>query len=373
MEREILLSIIIPIHNGEKTLNQCLTSVLNSTHKNIELLLINDRSSDDSEKIINQYAENDARIIKLNTAGLKGGLSCARNVGLKHANGEYVTFVDCDDYIVDDIYKKIIDVLKYETIDILDFNFFFNVDGNIIKHNHNSLPQNAIIDEQTIKELILPVLINIDKRTEFFIDNFVWNKIFRKEIILKQSILFDENRLKWEDRPFIINFIKNAHSFYSLSDYGYYYNCCSNTNHVSQKFDSRLLNVIADSINEYKELFKNDYNFYSDYSVKYYCNLLIQSSLEIVSHKTNSKEDVISIFNSVYIDDTITTMFSLYTPTNIKHIIFKRQILNRTWGSLFNTMDKLNKYTTWKKANPIIKYINMVHEFIKYRISLLRK
>lgn len=97
MEKEPLISIIIPIYNVEKYLRRCIDSVINQTYKNIEILLVDDGSPDSSGEICEQYKKNDDRVYVFHKKN--GGLSDARNYGIKYAKGKYITFIDSDDYI----------------------------------------------------------------------------------------------------------------------------------------------------------------------------------------------------------------------------------------------------------------------------------
>ena len=94
-----LISIIVPVYNAEKTLNRCVSSILSQTFQDWELLLIDDGSTDRSGKLCDEYAAKDQRIKVFHKKN--GGVSSARNIGLDHAKGQWVTFVDCDDWIVD--------------------------------------------------------------------------------------------------------------------------------------------------------------------------------------------------------------------------------------------------------------------------------
>ena len=91
------ISVIVPIFNVEKYLKECLESIINQTFKDIEIICINDGSTDNSLDILNQYAEKDNRIKVITQSNQ--GLSAARNTGIKYANGEYISFIDSDDYI----------------------------------------------------------------------------------------------------------------------------------------------------------------------------------------------------------------------------------------------------------------------------------
>ena len=100
------ISVIVPIYNTEKYLKRCFDSILSSTYENLEVILVDDGSPDNSGKICDEYAARDSRIRVIHKKN--GGLSSARNAGLDIATGDYVTFVDSDDYIASDIYEKLV-------------------------------------------------------------------------------------------------------------------------------------------------------------------------------------------------------------------------------------------------------------------------
>ena len=110
------LSIIIPIYNVEQYIEQCLVSILNKTYKDIEIILVNDGSKDNSMKIIKKYL-SDKRIKVINKKN--GGLSSARNVGLKIATGEYIAFVDSDDWIRIDKLVELYNIIQNEKLDLI--------------------------------------------------------------------------------------------------------------------------------------------------------------------------------------------------------------------------------------------------------------
>ena len=101
-----LISVIVPVFNVEKYLEKCIESIRNQTYKNLEILLINDGSTDKSLEICNKYLEIDDRIVLLNKEN--GGLSSARNFGIDNAKGEYITFVDSDDFIHELMYETLV-------------------------------------------------------------------------------------------------------------------------------------------------------------------------------------------------------------------------------------------------------------------------
>ena len=113
---EELISIIVPVYNVEKYLEKCVDSIINQTYKNIEIILVDDGSKDNSGKICDIIKEKDERIKVIHKQN--GGLSDARNAGLKIAKGTYIGFVDSDDYIAEDMYQTLYSLSKEKNADI---------------------------------------------------------------------------------------------------------------------------------------------------------------------------------------------------------------------------------------------------------------
>lgn len=178
----IKVSIIVPVYNVEKYLEKCLDSLTNQTLKNIEIIIVNDGSPDDSQKIIDKYTTKHKNIksyIKEN-----GGLSDARNFGIEKATGEYIAFVDSDDYVTTDMYEKMYQKAKSGNFDIVvcDLNYIY-------------------------EDKIVPAYSNIEKdttnikKTMLNIYPAAWNKIFKKSLF-NNGIQFKKN-VWFEDVEFI--------------------------------------------------------------------------------------------------------------------------------------------------------------------------
>ncbi len=154
-----IVSIIIPVYKSEKYLKECLDSCVNQTEKNIEIICVNDCSPDGSEKIIKNYLKKDSRI-KLINLDKNSGPGTARNAGVEQATGEYIWFVDSDDYIDLNACKNIYDIASKDDLEIIRFNalIFENIDDGkkIIKsHYLSTWPINKIFTNDEIK--LLPV------------------------------------------------------------------------------------------------------------------------------------------------------------------------------------------------------------------------
>ena len=218
------LSIIIPVYNAEKYLNKCLDSIINQTYKDIEIILINDGSIDNSLKICKEY-EEDSRIVIIDKNN--NGVSEARNDGLKRATGEYVTFVDADDWLDLNTCETIMNVLNNNNYDLLLFPY-------IREYNNKSLPRNLFnsnvivfsnyndVNNKIYKNLIGP-LNEIDDPVQMEILNSVWGKVYRRKII-KNIRFVDYKTTIGEDLLFNIDSIKNVGNAIYISDIYYHYN-----------------------------------------------------------------------------------------------------------------------------------------------------
>ena len=188
------VSVIIPVFNAEKYLSQCIESVLSQTCYGLELILVNDGSTDQSEKIISDYI-NDDRVIYIKQENK--GVSAARNVGLSHASGEYIVFVDADDCLVpDSLYKR---VAQAEKTDLLISNYYRLKDASVKEK------EEYINEEKNLS--VVEALWSISPKSTIGYQGYLWNKVFRKEVIKKNSIQFDLSVAYGEDRLFIGQYI----------------------------------------------------------------------------------------------------------------------------------------------------------------------
>ena len=166
------VSVIVPVYNVEKYLKQCLDSIVDQTLEDLEIVLVDDGSVDSSGTICDEYAKKDSRIEVIHKAN--GGLSDARNVGISKAKGRYIGFVDSDDYIKEDMYEILLNLIKKYDADVSICNLYDVIDGNeCIRNKENGIREYSRLD--ILKEVLL------DKN----IQSYAWNKLYEKE-------LFDE-------------------------------------------------------------------------------------------------------------------------------------------------------------------------------------
>lgn len=199
-----LLSVIIPAYNVEEYLSRCIDSVINQSYQKLEIIIINDGSTDNSRSVCEEYAHADSRILLINKEN--GGQSSARNIGLEIAKGDYITFVDSDDYIDLDTYAVNMDFLiENQHIEILQFP---------VKYSNRKL-----------KAPDKPHLISGEKNifanwwTNDIITSSMCDKIFQKEVF--KTIRFPEGQI-YEDHFLIVDLSETVQNVY-LSNKGCYH------------------------------------------------------------------------------------------------------------------------------------------------------
>lgn len=182
-----LISIIVPVYNVEKYLEECIDSILNQTYKNLEIILVDDGSTDKSGIICEDYAKIDSRIKVIHKKN--GGLSDARNVGIDKALGEFIIFVDSDDYIDKDMCQILINYVCEYNVDIVSCNFKKVFDNNIEEDNITYFKEKIKIltKEEVLKEYFVTLA------PEIFA---TWNKLYNRNIFFSEKkIRFPLNRL----------------------------------------------------------------------------------------------------------------------------------------------------------------------------------
>lgn len=203
----MLLSIIVPIYNVEKYIKKCLDSIEAQKTNNIEIICIDDGSTDNSGFICEQYAKKDKRFKVFHKKN--GGVSSARNLGLEKATGEYIAWIDPDDYISDDWYFNIEPLLSFN-IDIIFFDYV------ILKDNKKIIKKYDNISKYIDVDLFLDEIVMDQK-----IENQLWQKIFKRELF--KNILFPQNVKTMEDYAVLHKVVLKAKKIYYLSKILYFY------------------------------------------------------------------------------------------------------------------------------------------------------
>ena len=239
---ECKLSIIVPVYGVEKYIDKCLNSLVKQSLKEIEIIVVNDGTKDNSQKIIDKYVKEYPDKIK-SYIKENGGQGSARNYGLKKATGEYIGYVDSDDFVEKDMYKKLYNKAKKNNYDIV-------VCGN---YNVSEDYQNKNIDAFINN-------YNTDLENIFFGKMAVWNKIYKRDILIKNKLEFKE-KVWYEDLAFTLKAIMNSNTFAFIDEplYDYLIREGSTMNNSNVQRNLEILDAFDDILSYIKHNKKEEY------------------------------------------------------------------------------------------------------------------
>ena len=312
------VSIIIPVYNTENCINKCLQTIVNQTYKNIEIIVIDDGSSDNSANICDKYENMDKRIKVIHKGN--EGTSIARNIGINVATGNYIAFVDSDDYVKDN-YIEILLKNILETGSDLSVCNYINVKDHKTEIEYFQKNIRILNKEECYNEMII--------NTKFA--GYVWNKLYSTQI-LKQMNNTYFNEYVVEDFEFNTRYIKYCKKICYTEDILYYYYRNNNGITGSFKINDKILNGIEAYESILKEYDCNQIK-YRDY-VAYFA-LKYQLNINYRIHILNYKTDFLIINNNLY-----------------------RRVMK---SKIIKIKDKINIFITYKL--PVISYN------IKYKIK----
>ena len=340
------ISVIIPIYNGEKYIVKCLNSVLEQSYKTLEIICINDGSSDNTDKILNQYRIKDNRIIVINKENT--GVSNSRNIGLSIATGKYITFVDIDDWLEKNSIKMMYEMIIKNDVDCIRTNYqIINSDNQIncmgesFYSNENIYPH----DKYFVKNLMIDLLKGKFKCYTCLL-------LIKNEIIIDNKIMFCEDVRFCEDKIFYFDILSNINSIRILNNptYNYFINNESVTRNP-YKYENNLLDVLK-TVHVISEKTKSQSRFmYLEKKIKTYtlkdvsyllfqiynalgikksienynkvkCNQIFKKCVKESSYFCNDMKGFIDIF-LIKIDSVMLLMIYYKLKKNFKKIIKK--------------------------------------------------
>lgn len=244
-----VFSLIIPVYNTELEIERCMNSILNQTYNNFELLCIDDGSTDHSLSICRQFAQNDRRIQVFSQSN--AGVSAARNLGLKHANGDYTLFIDSDDWIEQRTLLLINEKLDKYKPDILVFGIckdFYEKDA-LVKSEIKSCGELRFFVNEQIDENWRYMLNTLDMESSC-------NKVFKRSVVEKHQIRFDEQMIVFEDFNFVLDYLSKVEYGICLLPESLYHYCFPLLVSPSQR--RKKLNLVNDVSTVVKKT--NDYS-----------------------------------------------------------------------------------------------------------------
>ena len=214
------ISVIVPVYNNDQFLSRAIDSILEQGYSDFEVIVVNDGSSDNSEDVAKSYASKDSRVKLINKEN--GGVSSARNCGLREARGDYLIFIDSDDYVLPGYFQSIYDHINKNSPDLIVYNYKFFKEGVFHEvHKDYLIKNNNVISAEE----------GIDKLLKNIIPASVCMGAFRKEVI--KDLRFNENLRYGEDLLFLFSFIKKAKSI--NMDCGFFYIYMKDTGGVTTR------------------------------------------------------------------------------------------------------------------------------------------
>ena len=340
-----LISIIIPIYNVKDNLNRCLDSVIKQSYTNLEIILIDDGSSDGSENICDEYANLDKRIKVIHKKN--EGVSSARNTAINIATGKYIAFVDSDDWLENDCINTLYNEIINQKVDIVRGNYYIDDEnnicgvGNLLEFSNEKIDKNNDIKENLLKNILNGKFLS-----------YVWLLLINRNKLINKKIYFKEKISMIEDTIFYIELLTSDMSMYISNKKIYHY-------YNNQKSITKSLNNILN-------------NIYTILNVNY----ILKDILE--RNKYNNLYEV--VINTAHCNMIMNMLFTLYKRKikdnfEIKNIIYEL-LKNKNFINIINNMDLKVipihfKLQSWcvknKKVNILLKYykIRVLFSMIK--------
>ncbi|WP_051560558.1 glycosyltransferase family 2 protein [Clostridium beijerinckii] len=313
----IELSIIIPIYNVEKYLRNCLDSVINQTLDSIEIIMVNDGSTDNSGRICEEYNRKYANIRLISQRNK--GLGAARNEGIRHARGRYIGFVDSDDYILKDMYKEMLSVAMGDDLDLI----ICAVKMYYEESKKQRIIENIINEENIIarKELIKHILSRK-------IQCFAWNKIYKRELF--DGIKYEEG-VYYEDMFTMYNIALRCKKAKVITKPFYIYR--QRENNITSKVSLKHINDFNLAVEKVSNKFING-EFYDNNLLMAFNIISLNTSLDLYIRQKNftNKEiykDYKEVYNGFQKYNLLEIIINKYIPFKYKknYILFKIGIL----------------------------------------------
>ena len=265
------ISVIIPVYNCEDKIKRCVDRILAQGIKELEIILVNDGSIDNSAEVCNQIMKNEPRVKVIHQKN--AGISEARNAGMKKAVGKYIIFVDADDYLTKNpIYEKAINILEKENVEVVTWLWQYEQQGKYVvsKKKINNIPYGKISGKS-----FLDILYKGNYANGMVVG--VWNKLYKRELVENEYFKYRYN----EDDDWSIRVLSKVSGVYSLNEFGYVYT--ENVNSLThQKFSGKEYNML-DILRDREVLIKDD-DLLRIETLKLYCNLYIEYYYKAVQY-----------------------------------------------------------------------------------------
>lgn len=337
----VKLSIIVPVYNVEKYLKKCLDSLINQTLAEIEIICVNDGSTDNSLNILQEYSQKDKRVKIINKEN--SGLGFARNVGIEHAQGDYIGFVDSDDWVSPEMYEKMYENAKKNDSDMVICQaYLFDDETHEIKDNEpifnldcfNENFNNRVFNHEETKDFLFNICVT------------AWNKIYKAQFLSDNKIKFF--KISFEDNIFFTEAYLNAKRVSLVNEPLYYYRI-NRDGSIIKDGNKKFFDIIP--MNELIESILIETNNYKTYENDF---LIFKIS------------STISRFEQV--DDVYKEEFFNLVKNDFQQKNLKPQDINNIHPSLLKKYDNIMSASYWQEYE-LLNEINRLKELHETQIQ----
>ena len=242
MQSNPKVSVIVPVYKVEKYIKKCVNSIINQTYKNLEIILVDDGSPDKCPQICDDYAEKDSRIKVIHS--VNQGVSCARNQGIKASSGEYVTFVDSDDWLPNHAIEQLVTAIEENNA---DFCFGNTIEVGAIHTARVFDVGRKCIDKSDEEEFISYI-------SKMYMTP--WGKLYRRQILEQSDINFPKGVQYGEDTNFLLKYLCACNHLCSIDSNVYFYNRMVIFS-ATRKYHPQIHYWVSNNINELKNAMEN--------------------------------------------------------------------------------------------------------------------
>ena len=277
-----LISVVVPIYCVEQYLVRCINSIIGQSYSHLEIILVNDGSPDGCKEICDDFAKRHEQVTVVHQENK--GLVHARKAGLVIATGDYVAYVDGDDWIEEDLYEQLVEYVHKFNPDIVVAGHKEELMGRVVEECDNLIPS-GYYDETRLKSEVYPRMICFGEFSSFGIYSYLWNKLFRRDILVDAQMTVPDEIFMAEDAACSYPAILHAKSIYVCQVKGYRY-----VQRVNSMVKSRMVN--STELLRYNELYRYLFNCFRDSPLDY--GLLAQLNKFVLSLLTVRSEMCIS-------------------------------------------------------------------------------
>lgn len=240
MKNQELVSVIIPVYNSEADIRECITSLMQQTYSNFEVIIINDGSTDKTKIICDSLAEENEKITVISQEN--GGVSLARNTGIRAVAGDWIVFLDADDKMDPETIEKAWKLAKEKACDTVCWNCYKEYEGEISKCQ-SITPDNIIFQGDKKLALLIEALYQTRIKTFYpgYMFRAVWGKLLSAKVIKENKIIFPVGQPLGEDAAFLVDYFKSCNKVLLVNKYWNFYKITSSS--AVRKFRSNLKEI----------------------------------------------------------------------------------------------------------------------------------